>query len=140
MLDAVTHAVAGAAAALPLGLGWQGAVVGALVGVAPDFALVGRRMAAPPYAYRAAHSGLMLFVVAVLCVQLGNALLFLAWFSHLLLDAPTHGRQWGLRLWWPWNPAIVHFEEWEFFNRAWWAGLAVAIVWVSLCVCLMPVS
>jgi len=133
-MDIITHAVAGAATGAAFGR----PLLGAAVAVVPDSALWLRyRLARPPAAYSAAHGllapclagsvAMMLFGPAI------SALVFFAWLSHIVLDIPTHGEEWSPRLFWPDNrPVFIGFQEWEWFNRSWWRGLALAAIWSAI--------
>lgn len=130
-MDIITHALAGAATGAAFGR----PLLGAVVAVVPDSALWLRpRQARPPAAYRAAHGllapclagsvAMMLFGPAI------SALVFFAWLSHIVLDIPTHGADWSPRLFWPdERPVFTKFQEWEWFNRSWWLGLALTAIW-----------
>lgn len=130
-MDIITHALAGAATGAAFGR----PLLGAVVAVVPDSALWLRpRQPRPPAAYRAAHgllapclagsAAMMLFGPAI------SALVFFAWLSHIVLDIPTHGADWSPRLFWPdERPVFTKFQEWEWFNRSWWLGLALTAIW-----------
>jgi len=138
-MDIFTHGCVGFATGAVFGH----PVIGTIAGVIPDSALWLRsRLACPPPLYRAAHGLLMPFVVALLCLYLFGmdiaTTVCWAWFSHILLDIPTHSTEWSPRIFWPDNyPIFTQFNEWEWFNASWWKGLAIAVIWSALCVVLI---
>lgn len=133
-MDIVTHALAGAAT----GAAFGHPLLGAVVAVVPDSALWLRpRLALPPALYRAMHGGLVPLFVCALCLPFFGpkiaTLVWWAWMSHIALDVPTHGENWSPRLFWPDERILfTEFEEWEWFNRSWWRGLALALIWSSI--------
>ncbi len=144
-MDIVTHALAGAATGAAFGR----PVLGAVVAVVPDSALWLRpRLAAPPPLYRAAHGGLAPVLISTFCLMLFGPeialVVFWAWASHIVLDIPTHGKLWSPRLFWPdETPVFEQFQEWEWFNRSWFTGLGIALIWSAvwlLMYLVLPVS
>lgn len=133
-MDIVTHALTGAAT----GAAFGHPLLGAAVAVVPDSALWLRpRQALPPALYRAAHGVLApMFAASITLMFYGpiiSATVFFAWLSHIVLDIPTHGKEWSPRLFWPDNrPVFTQFQEWEWFNRSWWRGLALATIWSAI--------
>lgn len=131
-MDAVTHAVVGFATGATMGHPF----IGAFAAVAPDLALLSlRRRAAPTLGYRAAHSlvGLALLTGFGACFGVG-LVVAAAYASHLFLDVATHGRLWAPRLLVPFSSAYLSgFEEWDFFNGAWWVGVQLAAWWIFIC-------
>ncbi len=137
-MDILTHAAVGAAT----GLVYGHPVVGALVAVLPDIVLGVKRKEHPPESYYVLHSLTCIAVVFPILYSLFGMMGFLvetiimAWTSHIVLDAVTHGNAWCPRLLYP---SEMHrgspFGEWEWFNRSWWFGLSIALIWI--CVCLL---
>lgn len=141
-MDILTHALTGAATGYVFGQ----PIVGAIAGILPDFALFFRaRQASPPPAYCAAHSLLMPFVVGMVSaiffgIEIGSAV-YWAWFSHILLDIPTHSKEWAPQLFWPDKYQLfTRFEEWEWLNESWWRGLFIAALWSMLCISITLVT
>lgn len=135
-MDLATHALLGAVIGAKLGSPWLGAVVAVL----PDVALGARRRALPNAGYNTAHSLLVL-------ISIGGVLAFfpipvkiywtimLAWGSHILLDYPTHGKDWAPQTFYPICKTRHSFGgEWEFFNSEWFAGLLFTLCFISLMV------
>ncbi len=131
-MDIITHAVVGAA----IGAKFGHPVVGAIAGVIPDLCLGASRKPLPTNLYNATHSLAVLLLALPFTVFGASVALtvFFALASHLLLDLPTHGRYWAPTLLWP-STKRFHLwfaREWEFFNRSWWVGLALAIAIILL--------
>lgn len=127
-MDILSHAVAGASAGAAFGQ----PVMGAACGVAPDLALfTWQRLAQPTAAYNAAHSALVLGCAGLLALALfATVVPLLALLSHILLDLPTHGKQWAPPLLYPFSEQRYSFgTEWEWFNRSWWQGLVLTLIW-----------
>lgn len=127
-MDVFSHAVAGAA----VGAAFGRPVLGAVCGVLPDLALATRkRLTLPPTAYNATHSALFVAGVGLLgALALGTVVPLLAVLSHILLDLPTHGRQWAPPLLYPFSERRYSMgTEWEWFNRSWWLGLGLTLLW-----------
>lgn len=129
-MDIVNHAVAGAAAGSIYGQ----PVLGALVAIVPDLMLFGPRRDAPPLLYDITHSLLFTLAVGAIGLLFGTAVPLLALVSHLLLDLPTHGPRWAPVLGWPLSRQRYSYgEEWEWFSKSWWRGLALTAIWSGAC-------
>ena len=127
-MDIISHAIAGASAGYYFG----NPVLGAVIGILPDLPLIGRRKTNPTELYKFTHSALFLVVCCAIAYSLGCLpIVFCALLSHLLLDLPTHGAVWFPRVFWPIEVNIYRAYEWEFFNKSWWMGLLVLIIWSS---------
>lgn len=126
-MDIVSHAVAGAA----VGHAFGQPLLGAAFGILPDIVLGIRRRAAPTAAYNLTHSLPFTAGAGALCALLwATPVPALALLSHLLLDVPTHGKQWAPTLFYPFSSERFGFgEEWEFFSPCWWMGLLITFVW-----------
>jgi hypothetical protein len=126
-MDIVNHAVAGAA----VGTYFGRPVLGAFFGVLPDLVLGIKRLTVPSRAYNLTHSLLFTLGVGMVAgITLGSTVPLLALLSHLLLDLPTHGDEWGPPLLYPWNGKRFSYgEEWEWFSPDWWVGLYINLVW-----------
>lgn len=133
-MDVFSHALAGAATGSIFGH----PVAGALVAAAPDAVLGLRRRALPGTAYNATHSLAFVVLATVAALPFGAALLVcMCLLSHLVLDLPTHGPGWAPPLLYPWDPWRFSFgDEWEFFNRSWWRGFMLTLLWSSSCLIL----
>lgn len=137
-MDIITHAVVGAITGATMGH----PIIGAVAAVVPDSALwLGRRPARPPALYSAAHGLLAPCLFAAITMALFgpliSAVVFFSWLSHIVLDIPTHEGEWSPRLFWPdTRPVFAGYEEWEWFNEAWWFGLLIAGIWSITCVVL----
>lgn len=129
-MDALSHALAGAA----VGHHYGSAATGAFFGVLPDLVLGVKRLAAPTTLYNATHSALFSCVLGVCAwLVLGSPLVLLALLSHLLLDLPTHGRAWAPPLLYPFSSRRFGLGvEWEFFNTAWILGANITLLWCAL--------
>lgn len=136
-MDIFTHAAVGAATGAAFGR----PVLGAAVATLPDLgymlhASFLERLHRPPKVYDFGHS--LLFVLLLsLCTWVlvdggAAAVVGLALLSHLWLDLPTHGRTWGVRLFYPLQWRFKCGVEWEFFNRSWFFGLAWGFVWLAI--------
>lgn len=130
-MDVLTHAIVGAVT----GGAFGHPVAGAVAAVLPDVAIwFGKRRAEPPELYKAFHSipclGWLALVLAAQEPSLRYAVLC-SWFSHLVLDVPTHGPVWSPRLLYPFNFRIPTKPEWEWewFSASWWWGLVLAVIW-----------
>lgn len=136
-MDIFTHAVAGAASGAVFGY----PVTGAVIAVVPDVVLIGKRRLTPPPLYDQMHNLLYISIASltVLLLSGGIALastVFLALLSHLVLDAVSHGGVWAPPLLYPFNDtrfALGLGEEWEWFNDAWFEGLILTLMWVTVC-------
>lgn len=127
-MDILSHAIAGAA----VGQAFGRPVLGAVCGVAPDLALLTwQRLSTPTAAYNAAHSALVLGGAGLLAAAASASVVpLLALLSHLLLDVPTHGKQWAPPLLYPLSSKRYSMgTEWEWFNRSWWQGLGLTLTW-----------
>lgn len=135
-MDILTHAIVGAVTGSAFGQ----PVAGAIAAVAADLPIARlQRLHTPPALYRFTHSGLALLVLGVFCTfakePSAGAAVFFGYLSHIVLDLPTHAREWQPRLLWPrssvWFPNAV---EWEWFNKSWFLGLGIAIIWSAVCI------
>jgi membrane-bound metal-dependent hydrolase YbcI (DUF457 family) len=127
-MDILSHAVAGAC----VGAAFGQPVLGAACGVLPDLALATpKRVTLPTAAYNATHSALFVAGVGLLgAVALGSVVPLLAVLSHILLDLPTHGKLWAPPLLYPFRSTRYSMgREWEWFNRSWWQGLGLTLLW-----------
>lgn len=126
-MDIVNHAAAGAATGLYFG----SPVIGAIVAVIPDIILIGERRKNPPKVYTFFHSLLFLFICSFIAFLFGfGEVVFFALLSHLILDIPTHGKQWSPQLLWPISKCrFSKFQEWEFGNSSWYYGLLINLAW-----------
>lgn len=136
-MDVFTHAAIGAAT----GAAFGHPVLGAVVAMLPDLgyyihANFLQRLHWPPKLYDFGHSLLFTLLASLLAWALFSggvaAVVALALLSHLWLDLPTHGRVWGVRLFYPLTWRFKWGVEWEFFNRSWFFGLAWGFVWLAL--------
>lgn len=128
-MDIISHALAGAATGTAFGRPFTGA----LLAVIPDLPIMGPRRQEPPLLYEVCHS--LWFVVLASCIGAlsGNGLLVLCCIgSHLVLDIPTHGPKWAPKLLWPNRVIYYTCEEWEFFNRSWFVGASITLLWCFL--------
>jgi len=132
-MDIFTHAVVGAVAGLQV----NHPIVGAIAGVMPDVVLGVNRKLAPNIAYKLTHSLLICAVCSLLLIAYtpyGVAVLA-GWLSHIILDIPTHGKQWAPMPLYPFsNFAFRYFNEWEWLDATWFKGLALAISFILICV------
>lgn len=135
-MDIITHAIVGAATGAVAGR----PVLGMVAGVLPDLAIwFGKRRVYPPTLYTALHCILAPLIAALISIPIfgvtGCVVVFLAWCSHIFLDVITHGFVWSPKLFWPAlpDPVFSNIQEWEWFNRSWWRGLTVALIWIVLC-------
>jgi membrane-bound metal-dependent hydrolase YbcI (DUF457 family) len=129
-MDIITHAVVGAATGAAFGQPLQGAVWA----IAPDLMLgTLKRRATPTAAYNASHSFAAVAVVTGVAYAFGGfaaaMCAFFSYLSHLILDIPTHGEHWAPTLLWPSQKRFSAGEEWEWFNRSWFAGLQLSFLW-----------
>lgn len=129
-MDIGNHILAGAAA----GSFFGHPVAGALCGALPDLVLGIKRRPAPTLAYNVTHSAAFAaFAAAAAYAYSGTnagAAVGLALLSHLILDLPTHGKQWAPVLLYPLsNKRFSYGEEWEWFSYSWWGGFSVTIFW-----------
>lgn len=122
----MTHAVVGACTGNVFGRPF----VGAMVAVLPDLVLGVKRRKFPNKAYKITHSWIGLLVCAF-----APGYIFWPYLSHILLDIPTHGKDWAPRLFYP-SSICIPASEWEFFNISWWIGLILAFLWVVVCLIL----
>lgn len=132
-MDIVSHALAGAAT----GSLWGRPFLGAAVAAAPDLVLGLRRRASPTLAYNLTHTLLFPWVASGIAVQIGGRPLgwLVLWclLSHLVLDVPTHGKEWAPTLLWPFSSRRFSLgSEWEFFNASWSRGLDITIAWCAI--------
>lgn len=129
-MDIVSHFVAGFSSGLYFGK----PLTGAAIAVLPDLVIMGERKLKPTRFYIVTHSFLFLLICtlfAELAFDLG-VLTFVSIVSHLLLDLTTHGKVWSSRLFWP-NPFYFKYGvEWEFFNKSWFFGLVITLIWSLL--------
>lgn len=128
-MDIITHALAGAAT----GAFYGKPVIGAVVAIIPDLVLGIKRKEKPTELYNFTHS--LLFVTAVGSISLAtfsNLFLFWAVLSHVILDLMTHGKVWAPTLFYPHSKRFSYGEEWEWFNKDWWMGMAYSITWILL--------
>lgn len=131
-MDILTHAAVGYAS--------TGSVWGAVGAVLPDMGLLSiRRQYRPTYAYLYLHS-MMVFVAWFAATWWWSLMIapelfcfMVGWFSHIVLDIPTHGERFAVRPMFPASQKKWVFEEWEWFNRPWWIGLGIGVlfVWMS---------
>ena len=130
-MDIISHAVAGASVGAVFGR----PVLGAVFGVIPDVVLGVRRKVTPNISYDVTHSLAFVLVLTLVCVPLGTWAPVLAVLSHIFLDLPTHGLKWAPPLLYPLSRRRYSYgnEEWEWFNHTWWRGLAITIIWSSIC-------
>jgi membrane-bound metal-dependent hydrolase YbcI (DUF457 family) len=129
-MDIVSHAIAGASAGAVFGR----PVLGAVFGVIPDVVLGITRKTAPGAAYDVTHSLLFVLAISLLCAKLDTWAPVLAVLSHIVLDLPTHGSGWAPPLLYPiCQRRFSYGEEWEWFNRSWWRGLVITIIWSLSC-------
>lgn len=135
-MDFITHGVVGAAT----GAVWGRPITGAVIAMAPDIPLIGKRVLLPPKAYVWTHSYLFAIVWTVIALLVSpefSIVVFTALMSHLFLDMLTHEPLWSPRLAYPWDKEfylkVAPFGEWEFFNASWWFGLGVSILWIGIC-------
>lgn len=127
-MDFLSHAVAGAA----VGYAFGNPALGAAVALIPDVPIWGKRREAPNAMYDVTHTMIFtLLVGAVVFKYMGTPLVGLALLSHLVLDLPTHGRQWGAMSLFPLTTRRFHWIEhdWELFDINWWVGTLVTIIW-----------
>ena len=129
-MDLLSHAVAGASVGLAFGNPWLGAVIG----IAPDFVLGPKRRTLPTTLYNATHSLLSVTAIGLyIWVVFDSVIPLLALLSHLLLDIPTHGKEWAPTLLYPLSEKRYSYgEEWEWFNRSWIIGLCMTIMWSAI--------
>ena len=128
-MDIVNHAVAGAI----IGSKFNAPILGALAGIAPDLidtSLAYQRRDNPTFPYVLVHSFEICIIILLIGIALeGLALGFaLAWCSHIILDYLTHNKAWGPRFIFFPAEISIRFEEWEFFNRSWWRGLILNLI------------
>ena len=126
-MDIFSHAIAGASVGLAFGNPW----LGAAMGIAPDLVLGLRRRPLPTQLYNATHSVLSIIAVGLpIWLIFGTPIPLLALLSHLLLDLPTHGKEWAPTLFYPLSETrYVYGEEWEWFSESWYVGLCFTIIW-----------
>lgn len=126
-MDIVNHALAGAAT----GYAFGSPVAGAVFGVLPDLVLGVRRQLVPTPAYDLTHS--LAFVLAcgwAWWAVNGTLLALFALLSHIVLDLPTHGKQWAPVLLYPLHRKRFSYgDEWEWFSASWWQGFVLTIIW-----------
>lgn len=127
-MDIVSHALAGAAT----GLYFQHPVAGALVAISPDLVLGVKRRIRPNHLYMISHSGIGLVMVYLLTYSMDIKWLFYCYLSHIVLDFFTHAGEWCPQPLFPFVKTNSYFKEWEFFNKAWFMGLFVTILWSLL--------
>lgn len=137
-MDILSHAAAGAATGALFGQ----PALGAFVAVVPDIVLLGERRAVPTAAYNWTHSVAFAVACTVWAAAIGSShlasLVALCLLSHLVLDLPTHGEQWGPTLLYPYSDKRFSMgEEWEFFNFSWWRGLCLTGIWIVVCLALL---
>ena len=133
-MDIITHAIVGGVT----GASFGAPLTGVVFGIFPDLALVrnkAKRTWIAPTIYRAYHS--FGFVLANLPLYFFFEphyvhTIILALLSHQLLDIFTHRGAFAAQPLWPLSTKTFYQsrEEWEFFNRTWWKGLALASGWV----------
>lgn len=130
-MDAVNHALAGAAAGMVFGH----PVIGAIFGVLPDIVAIGKRREVPSKLYDFTHSLLGIGLFGLVGTYLTGSLApLVAIMSHLLLDLPTHGEEWAPPLLYPFDPHRFSMgEEWEWFNMSWGLGFLINFCWISSC-------
>lgn len=124
-MDIFSHAAAGAS----VGWAFGRPIVGALWGVIPDLVLGFKRRLYPNELYNYTHSFVFLLAVGSMGVAFGSLVPFLAVLSHLILDVPTHGKQWGPMLFYPNRKRFGMGYEWEWFDGTWWIGFIITVVW-----------
>lgn len=128
----MTHAVVGAVAGSLVNQPF----VGALAGVLPDAVLGVKRRIHPNIAYKLTHSVLICLACSLTLIEYtpyGVAVL-LGWLSHILLDIPTHGKQWAPMPIYPISTfAFRYFNEWEWLDETWFKGLALATSFILIC-------
>jgi hypothetical protein len=125
-MDIFSHGIAGAATGTAFGKPLTGAALAML----PDIMLLGKRRPAPTQLYNVTHS-LLFIIITSLIGQLWDYGAFVFWvlISHIILDLPTHGKQWGPCLLYPLQKRFSFGQEWEFFNRSWLTGMLLTIIW-----------
>lgn len=128
-MDIFSHAIAGACTGSAFGR----PVLGAVIAIIPDIPIFGPRRDAPSNWYKVTHSVLFLIVGEFIGRMYGvSFFVFSCLGSHIILDITTHGRTWYPRLFWPIQYCIYSGTEWEFFNRSWWIGAFLTILWCFL--------
>jgi hypothetical protein len=130
-MDVFSHAIAGASVGSVFGNPW----LGAFISITPDLVLGPYRKSAPPQLYNMTHSVLMTSAVGLsIWIVFATPVVLLALYSHLILDIPTHGKEWAPTLFYPLSEKRYGCgEEWEWFNKSWFIGLAITTVWCVLC-------
>lgn len=139
-MDIITHAITGAATGALFGR----PIVGAAAAVWPDLVLGFRRKYAPTEYYDIAHA-----VIPMSCLMYGPIVSFtldwklgvcmmVCYWTHIILDVLTHGDDWAPKLFAPFSQKRCSFgDDWEWFNRSWWVGLTVAIIWTAICLAIV---
>ncbi len=139
-MDIITHAVVGGIT----GAAFGHPIAGSIVAMIQDLPLFGYIKGEPTHPkepsnlYRFLHSFLFLIILTLVCyvyVSFIHRPFNVPWFvfwvllSHFYLDFFTHRGVWTVRLFWPWGKTFKSGGEWEFFNRAWLAGIGFAVIW-----------
>lgn len=134
-MDVFSHAVAGACT----GAFFGHPVLGAVAAASPDVMLIGKRKTNPPELYDATHSIAFLAILTSIGSLFGlGYLFFFSYLSHLLLDMPTHGKEWAPPLLWPFaSKRYSYGTEWEFFNTSWKRGFFLTLLWSSIWLALL---
>lgn len=128
-MDILSHALAGGM----VGLAFGNPLLGVAFGVLPDLVLGVRRRVLPNRAYNYAHSLLALACAGLVSLVFATPVPALAYFSHLLLDYPTHGPKWAPPLAYPWSERrFGNGEEWEWFSKSWMRGFYITLIWSLL--------
>lgn len=131
-MDIISHALAGAAT----GHAFGAPIVGAVFGVLPDLVLGYKRVNKPTQPYNLTHSlAFATFTPLAWGLYFGGQqgwLVFFALLSHLILDLPTHGKTWAPMLLYPYPRRFSLGSEWEWFNKVWWRGFALTLLWSLL--------
>lgn len=129
-MDILSHAIAGASSGAVFGR----PILGMVFGVLPDVVLGVQRKAHPSVLYNLTHSWLAVAVAGIAAVAFDTAAPILAVVSHIVLDLPTHGKQWAPPLLFPFSAKRYSMgDDWEWGNASWQRGLIVTFIWSITC-------